>query len=298
MHAHETVELAAFAATHGRPLVRKSPHLSSSHLNEYWMASKCRIDRWSQALASYEREAEHPTDQRRQCGWPRLVPVLQEIMAGEALVRVWTAVVTAHDRRRNRRENQALVRSIFLGHQGARNRAMRHLLQRPPRVRWYRPSASDKTIAALEQCRRRTVRWTDLLVGYLIVEHDVAEFAFEPVRAEDFAHDIQRVERAGAGRLAWSLTLSSLQNAFRGSSVGPTPNADLNGRIATSILGCFEPEMVEPIGAFRSLWTMQLLGTANEAIGMVDELLQLDQRPVGTGEMPPIGHRLRSTRFG
>ena len=93
------------------------------------------------------------------------------------------------------------------------------------------------------------------------------------VREEEKAAKHGREERAGTGQVAWSLTLRSLQTAFADAQLGACPNPDLNARIAASILACFEPELFESVGHFRSLWTDRLLATTNDVGGLMDELL-------------------------
>jgi len=135
--------------------------------------------------------------------------------------------------------------------------------------------ASHAIVSAeeLEDYRRRAERWTDLLVAYLVVEHDVSEFAFRPDRARDFAEDIKREERS-SGRRGWELTIRSLHHAFVNLPDPPAPNIDLNARIADSILCCFKMEMFDSVGVLQSLWMARLEHRADDASGMIAQLLE------------------------
>ncbi|OHB75719.1 MAG: hypothetical protein A2W31_09920 [Planctomycetes bacterium RBG_16_64_10] len=275
MHVRDTVQLAALVATCGRQIVRDCRQLSTTSLNDYYLASKRRLGRWARAVRGYERQHQYRPAPAAQAGWLSLVPVLEEILAGAALVRVWTAVVTAHDRRHGQQDNERLVQRVFLDHEAARNRAMRHMLAHPLRTGPVGLGCECSAVAGLEQCRRRTERWTDLLIGFLVLEFDVARFAFEPDRARDFARDMAHMERVGAGDQAWSLTVESLRAAFPRPTSGSCPNPDLNEQIAASILACFAPEVFDSIGPLQSLWTVRLLAHADDAAGMIDDLLRL-----------------------
>ena len=267
MRARETIELAALVVTHGRPLVANRSPLSASGLNEYWLASKCRADRWVRSLRRSQRDLE---SRPREAVWPRTWSVLSEIMAADVLTRVWTAVVVASDRGRGSDEGETVVRNILAGQAEARNRGLRLILQASREGQASHPILSAE---ALENYRRRTERWTDLLVAYLVVEHDVSEFACQPDRARDFAEDIGREER-NSGRRGWELTIRSLHNAFASLPDPPVPNTDLNARIADSILSCFGTEMFDSIGVLQSLWMARLEHRADDATGMIEQLLQ------------------------
>ena len=51
----------------------------------------------------------------------------------------------------------------------------------------------------LNGLRRLTERWTDMLLGYLAGNVDVAEFAFNATRASDFAADLRDERRDAQG---------------------------------------------------------------------------------------------------
>ena len=70
------------------------------------------------------------------------------------------------------------------------------------------------------------------------------------------------------GRFAWPLVSASLQAAFRQVLGAASPNADLNARIAASVLACFPAELFDGLGLFRSLWIERLMTAARQ--GMID----------------------------
>ena len=117
--------------------------------------------------------------------------------------------------------------------------------------------------------------------------HGVSEFAFDPRRASDFAEDWRHRSGLQGSRHAWPLVLASLRAAFRPVLSPESPNAELNARIAASILACFPAELFDSTGLLRSLWLMRLTNIAEDTQGMIEELFKLErpaptERPAGT----------------
>ena len=57
MHARELVELSAIVSAHGPVLVRGVERISASGMEEYWTASKIRMDRWGFCLREFMAKA-------------------------------------------------------------------------------------------------------------------------------------------------------------------------------------------------------------------------------------------------
>lgn len=268
MHARELIELAAILAVHGPARIGSCKPIPRSSLEDYWVASKSRLDRWARGLKSLGSTVSSSND----CQRPLVRATLEEILVSEPLTRVWAAVACASDRRHSIDEAEPIARSVLIGHMEARHRVLT-LLVRTPAIN------ADYAVK-LNRLRRRTERWTDMLIGHLIEAGDVAEFATEPERAREFARDLRDQASAAGGRFATSLVMASLRAAFRQGLAVETPNADLNSQIAGSILSAFPSEMFDATGVFRSAWMVRLTGFADDTEGAIDELLRIEQRPV------------------
>ena len=268
MHARELVELAAIVSAHGPVLIRGTQQLSGTGLEQYWATSKCRLDRWGRSLRNFADEADSP-DGRAQ--WPFVRGIFEEIITGEVLTRVWTAVLSAYDRHHGTDLCEPVTRSVMIGHLEARHRVLTMLVGKS--------GINAEAAMKLNHLRRRTERWTDMLVGYLTGLHDVGEFAVDPDRAREFSEDLRYQCNLKGGRHAWPLVLASLRSAFQQGLTATSPNADLNGKIAGSILSCFQGELFDSTGLFRSLWMLRLSNVTTDAEGLVDELLALEQSP-------------------
>src|SRR5271169_6380992 len=116
MHARELVELASILSAQGPMLIRSGAQLSPHGVQQYWTASKCRLDRWARALKTYNVELATLDVAARRAQWPALRSLLEEILTGEVLTRVWTAVLCLADREHDARDAEAVARSIMIGH--------------------------------------------------------------------------------------------------------------------------------------------------------------------------------------
>jgi hypothetical protein len=298
MHASELVELAALVATHGRAFLTGVEQVSLEGLEQYWTASKCRLDRWSRALKQYSLEIPYVGGGERAARWHTLRPVLEEILTGEVLTRLWAAVACAHDRLHGRCEAEPVVRSVFIGHLEARNRALNLMV--------FGQGFAMEEAVVLNRLRRGAERWTDLLLAHVHDDSAGDEFAFAAGRVAEFADDIRNETRAAGGAesgphggIAWQLTLASLRAAFHRGVSPASPNGDLNERIAAGVLRCFEARLFDSTGLTRSLWMVRMETAASDTAGMIAELLA-DHRGQGdspstssAADSPPQARRLR-----
>lgn len=226
MHAIELITLAAKIARGGREWIHCPQPWDHRPLNDYWCVSKIRLDRWFCQLKSCASGME----KGRPRGWSKARALVEEIIASEILTRVWAAAATARDRCGGTNDAEPLVRSILIGHMEARNRALRLLLCTPG-------VAADDAVA-LNNLRSQAERWTDLLIGGLLAESDVAEFAFEPDRARDFADDLRESHTADT-ETVWNTMLASLRHGFMQSLSTPAAQAELNAQIYQSVARSF-----------------------------------------------------------
>ena len=280
MHARELVELAAIVSANGPVLIQSGPAIPEDSINEYWIASKVRLDRWAWNLKRFVELAD--TDaRRRQAQWPAVRGVLEEILAAEVLTRVWTAVLCAYDRRRGANGVESVARSVMIGHMEARHRVLA-LMVRGPGI-----DAEDAM--KLNRLRCRAERWTDLLVGQLAGIHDVSEFTIDPRRAKDFAIDIGCGRGPASAGHVWPLLMASLRAAFQRGLSAESPSADLNARVAAAILACYPPELFDSTGLMRSLWMTRLCSIADDTQGMIEQLLAAEPPATSPKRGPSSG---------
>jgi hypothetical protein len=270
MHARELVELASILSAQGPLLLRDSfqgcitPQLSDQGMQQYWTASKCRFDRWARNLKTFAGLSQNDVTAAR-AQWPAVRGLLEEILSGEVLTRVWTAVLCLYDRRHGGNELESLARSVMIGHLEARHRVLMLLVRGP--------GVDAEGAVKLNHLRRRTERWTDLLVGHLARYGDVAEFAIDANRAVEFSRDLDFQADQKGGRQAWPLLQASLRAAFQRGLAAVSPNEDLNAQIASAILASFPADLFDSTGLFRSLWLHRMENVTSDVQGMIDVLV-------------------------
>jgi len=260
MIARQLVELAAWVSMHGTLIVRDGQRLCDDRLELYWVASKCRLDRWTRVLKQ-QRDANYsPQDPRRRDFWY----TLEEILATEVLTRVWTTVLLLYDRRRELPEAEPVGRSVFIGHLEARHRALQLMLACP--------DIEAETSLKYDRLRRACERWTDLLVGLVAPGQEFHEYAASPDRASELSAQFRPWHGGVRREAAWQLLLAPLRLSLMATLSRTSPNPDLNAQIGSSVVGCFPPTMFDSIGWSRAMWLAELARGADDAQLLVDDL--------------------------
>lgn len=265
MFAGQQIELAGLIATHGPGLIAADHPPSPAAIDQYWIDSRERLDRWSSTLKAHQTNLRRPSVIHTSGTWRTAIATIEEIIVSDVLTRVWTAVLTACDMHRETAVAEPVVRSIFIGHMELRNRALSALVKLP--------GIEPKEAVRINRLRRRCEGWLDMLLAYLHAHGDVGQFACNPDRLEQHAEDLASERSSPGGHQVWPLMLASLRAAFPRDLGTQSGNSSLNTRIASSILACYPSEVFDSTGLMKSLWLVRMTNTTADAQGMVDELL-------------------------
>lgn len=276
MHARHLVELGAWVAVRGTAGLRPPAAATRRHLEDYWLASRSRQDRWARVLKSAAQLPPDSTSAR----WLQLRPAFQEVLATELLTRVWAAVACAYDRQQAVVLYEPFVVHVVDSHAEARQRVTRLV------VRGHGCALAEG--AALHRLRRATAAWTDQLLGYLAHDTDVTRFAFQAGRARQFAADARDRQHHPLHAHAAGLTWSSLRACFARELTDASPNPDLNARIADSVLACCDQAPASVAPSPTPDWLRRMSQLADHAAAWVDDLLLRDgaEPPAAAGRPP------------
>lgn len=255
MQTSEFLEIASLIAAHGRNWIASTDPPAAEGLEEYWVASRCRLDRWGLAL---RRANDGPV-----IPWPTLSPLLEQVLASEMVTRAWAAVLCGHDKRHRRRESDPVGRSVLIGHLEARHRVLQMLV--------HGRGLELEMAQSLSVLCRRTECWTDLVIGSLCAEEDVANLAFSDQRARRYSGELSAL-RPRRGRSPWGLLGLSLRASFVRWLQQPEPNTDLNARVAGGILGSIPRAEFDDLGVARSLWYSKLARAIDDTVLAVGKL--------------------------
>ncbi len=195
MHARDLIELASFVAAEGSTLLGSVRRISPDAMAQYWMGSKCRLDRWGRTLREFRRQQVIGPG-HAETAWSGMRGVCEEVLASEMLVRVWSCVMLTLEAKLGGNEAKPLVKSVLDGHLEATNRVL-NLLSVPALV-------SSRSAAELNRLRRLVERWTDLILGRLGPPFDFTALAYDAARAQDFADDFSLgFQKGKTSREAW-----------------------------------------------------------------------------------------------
>lgn len=291
LNARDLVELAALLSQHGPVIIAGDFELAPDALEQYWVASKCRLDRWLRALQP--RVVEHNLPQNRHAVLPGVV---EEIFTTEVLTRVWTAILAARGKRHDQSDGEMIARSVMISHMEARNRALKLLL--------HGTHFNPEQAVELNRLRRRSERWSDVLVGRLLQTAEVGVYAVDSERAREFALDMHYQAGLISERQVWGLLMASLRAAFRQSMQDPSPNADLNERVAAGILSGLGPQLYDDTGQFHSLRLFRYLNDIPEQAATRQHLFPSEklypqvEPSAPVQELPPTRTLPSNPRFG
>jgi len=270
MHTRELIELAGLIASRGDVLTARGDHLQSEGAAVYWSAAQCRSARWSRAMKQHSLRVCSSASEQAGGLWISIRPTLQEIFSSEVLCRVFAALCCGHEKRHGGNELTPIVRVVLSGQLETRLRALNLLV--------YGHGLRIEDSVSLNRLRKQTERWVDLLLSLFADQHEVAEFAFRPARLGEFAAQWRPGPRGQAQR---SLTLASLRLAYQYSLSNVVPNADLNRKIASGVLGCLGSSTFDSTGLMKSMWLEKMSQTADDAQGLVNDLFADDLSPPG-----------------
>lgn len=225
----EIVEAAAWVSAHSPTFVEQPPLRDERTLTDFWLLSRQRLHEWTQAVDGHLLRSVAGDGWVRANGRMRLTALISELLAGEVLARVWSAGLTAADRRCGSERYERLVRHVFIGCLHARHRAL-NLIAEGRQL-----PCGD--LPWLDQLRRRCERWTDVLVGHLVNRYGVEEFAFDPDRAREFGRTQQVHGEVSPRHPVWGLILGGIGVSFPGSAGIPQTRAALSRDLARAALG-------------------------------------------------------------
>jgi hypothetical protein len=236
---------------------------------------------WLRLLERTASEASTASSGEHEQIWRTVAPVVDEILVSEILTRVWATVLTAADLNRGTRETTSIARHTFNGHLDVRNRAVRlalHELRLPL-----------GELARVDRLRRKTERWTDILIGHLVLNFQVDEFAFEAERAVEFGEGQLRDILRATDEPLWEFVMTGIRLAFSQQQEQLVSDAWHRG-IVRSVLGSFPADSFEESGTFKSIRRIRIeRGPAGS-----DRVLEALSASLDTGK---TGHVREQVRF-
>lgn len=143
---------------------------SPTAIRAVWQSNRQLQQRWSKLLeVGVTNQSPDPDLLER---------IAPRLFACEMLIRTWSTLVAAHDRRESSTDMTRICRNIVNGLFQLRLDLLACILNLP--------EVHDIRVRKLDRLRRQCERSTDLLVGMTAEDSVSFEFAFDPERAKDF----------------------------------------------------------------------------------------------------------------
>ncbi len=272
MHVKDLLRLAVDVALGAPAASARGKGLPAELTNQYWLAAKGCQDLWFQQMKRYRDRFPQGDPQAARAAWMQLRGVLEEILAGEVLVRTWAAAVAWWEEG-GPAEAEPVVRSVVLGHTEARLRATMLLL--------HAPGVPARDAAELNQLGNRAARWCDMLIGRLMLHGAKDHWACNPGRAAEYAQDFSTGPADTPLAAVRKLLRASLQRAFWPLLRCPAAAPRLIEGIFYSISPALPAPALDrsPHLDFRACWEHRLQTVSDYTQGLIDDLLALDRGP-------------------
>ena len=240
----QLAETAALASSRANLVIESSSGISDTKLQDYWTNCRSRCSEWFRKLDTFSSRLNSEPSENHQSIWQELEPLLNEVFVSEILTRVWAAVLTASDQRRDQKLAGPIARHTVSSHIEARHRAMTLMVDGP--------QISLTELARVDRVRRKAERWTDLLLGHLILNYGMHELAFEPDRATDFAQSQVREIVRATDEPVWEFVQVGIRLAFNGLAGCNSPSENWNRGVLRSVIGSFPIDMFDEYGLTKS----------------------------------------------
>lgn len=127
----------------------------------------------------------------------------REILAADLLLRVWGSLQVARDRRRGVAFAQPILEHVVYSIQHVRARLLQLVL------------CCGEPAASLDRFRRRCDRWTDVLIGPILVKFGTGFFAYDPQRAWEFGEELWESRASVTALQSASLRLACREPALQ-----------------------------------------------------------------------------------
>lgn len=224
------VELLALVSEHSPLLIERGEPLPHEPLARFWNAGRAAARLRVRRLRGLLARSAVATAAENEALFDRAAPLMIDVFAADLTCRLSGAVLCAAD----------FVSGIPFGRHVAQNlsthqRAASHLAL---------SILSDKAdwpvhkLAAVDRIRRRLERWNDVLVGRLVAQYDLTEFACDALRAVEFGNEQRRLGGRPGDCRAWDLYLVSLRCSMPRLRLPGGKLGQLRDEQSRAMLGC------------------------------------------------------------
>ncbi len=232
-------ELALLGSITGRS-IQDFPHEALGPiLRQFWSAQRALQFRWLADLKNITPSVDVECETLERIGL--------ELFLVEMATRVWVTTWSARDRQYGRGDVERLALNMLLGLERVRREVLMAMV-----TYWDGPAA--ETISRLDRFRRRSERWTDLLIAGPAMQHDMWQFAQDAVRSRDFG--VENWGKPAGGVNPASLLVSAGLRVMFGT---PWPRGCCTsapfGDLVAAIISSLPPQAFDAAGSLQPVWS-------------------------------------------
>lgn len=238
MNSQNNAEVAALISAQSLSLVEGTKAFPPNVLYDFWIHGQEHLKQRRKViepLTSANLQKDYSEDE--------LEVIFKDFFAEEMLIRIVTAVFTAADQRRNQCQAEPIARSLFLSFLDVKRLVLLVLVSEK--------HLSMDSLKRINRTRRTIERWTDLLLGQLVLRFGVEEFAHNISRAKDFGEDQSSQTNPTHPTQIWDLIKAGLRISFPSGDTSKT--GDYWELMLGAIMACYPSECFNHSATMRSL---------------------------------------------
>lgn len=201
MNSQLIAEVTALISAQSLSLVEGTQSFPPNALYDFWFHGQEHLKQHRKVIEPLTR-ANHQIDFSED----ELEVILKDFFAEEMLIRIITTVFTAADQRRNQCQAEPIARSLFLSFLDVKRLVLLILVSEK--------HLSMDALKRVNRIRRTIERWTDLLMGQLVLKFGIEEFAHNISRAKEFGEDQLSQSNPPHPTQIWDLIKAGLRISF------------------------------------------------------------------------------------
>jgi len=243
LNSQFTAEVSALIASQSLSLVEGTKSFPPDALYDFWFHGHEHLTERRHIL-----EPMATDDARLEISEAVLEIILKDFFAEEMLIRIVAAVLTAADKRRNQCQAEPIARNILLSCLEVKRLALIILVSEK--------YLSVESIKKVNRIRRSIERWTDLLLGQLVLRFGLEEFAHDVARSKDFGEDQVSNLNTPHPVQIWDLITAGLRISFPS---GLTSKVSNHWEIMLgALMACYPPECFNHSTTMKSLQQIRI----------------------------------------
>jgi hypothetical protein len=232
VNLRDIAEVAGLISLHSGHLIERAGGFTPAQLHDHLRLSRRGVQLWLAAASPAAEDQDRPIGVQHDVA--RLV---EEVLVAEILTRITAAVLTAADDRQPGKPTAPFAKHIIRGQLEARRAVLERATQVPLPL---------GQLLSLDRLRRRTERWTDLLLGPFVSRSGVSDLAFDAARALEFG------ERAAATAAEGRLQIVALRQSVPALTITDPERANVQQALLRSVLSWLPPAAFGTDGLLKS----------------------------------------------